>query len=1171
MLRAADGDTPCSMRFASLQGTPSLPEKAARRHRMRFCARRHSCTVLSMTLKTRTLPLFAGLCGLLCGHESLAARPWPTAGSGACLVQDGQPRAQIVIAQAPPRTTQLAAQELQTCLEKISGAKLPIVTEPTTSFPVRIFVGASPWTEKLNLPTDALKYGAYRIVAGDDWMALIGDDTDFTPIEPWPRNNGDWASGKIQAAWDKITGAQWGNPMPGLYKHYLGRASVFGKPKNEPADKSSDLPVWGFDERGSFNAVCGFLASLGARWYLPGELGEVLPSLKTIPLPKIDETVHPDFAVRRVNIRFATHGRDTALWAMHLGLRDPFNIQVAHGMTTMTDRREIMEAHPDWFALYGGKRATDLEQKNNQLCYSNEELFRETVRYVRTLFDHYHLDVVSIMPPDGYTAICQCPLCQGKDTPERDDRGRLSDYVWDFVNRVAREVGKTHPNKKVMNCAYGVYTLPPLKIAKLEPNVQVCIVGGRRPVNNKHEQQEETRKLREAWVAKTDNPLMIFENYPFTDRGFYLPAFTPHAMGASINATKGLSMGEDIWLSGNFNKVGLGFNHFQIYFTERMWWGGKTQDVDALFDEYCRLCYGPAAKQMKAFFEYSEANWQEMEKDKAKVDRALDLFAAAKQKASPESVYARRIALVDDFLKDLRSKSELLGQKRGPVPSLRLARDAAGIVIDGNLDDPFWRECLVQGVGNLRELETGRQPTFGTTFKAAWGKDGQLYLAIRCEDRPGEPLNIGTTRRGDPALWYGDAIEVLLETESHSYYQIAVNPAGAVCHIDRGAPRASWSNWDSQAEVATRVTNGYWTVEMRIPVTRDENDPLHKVIGRKPTSSLPWHFNLCRQRVRDHGTEASAFSPTGKESFHVPMKFAQLFEGRSHVFGHDPTVTDYLVARRKAVELAMRDGKRQEAMTALIALADGTVTDLQKSDALEQAATYARLLKQTDLADQLAARIPLPAVARTVRMQNLLAARKPKEVIAQFAGEDIAVWPFWKKGDGYFARGTAWSATGQGQKAEEDLTRALETVTEGLERANILEALGDNREINLHDDARALDAYRQIADMQRLGGSATWFHAVQRTAHLLSKQGKYAEAEAVLGKVKIDALSGTWRGTMLLELAATLHAAGKKEAALAACRKLLDDPTAPQGQRSKAEDIIASLATNIPPAAPAIR
>ncbi|MDZ4360513.1 MAG: isopentenyl transferase family protein, partial [Variovorax sp.] len=29
-------------------------------------------------------------------------------------------------------------------------------------------------------------------------------------------------------------------------------------------------------------------------------------------------------------------------------------------------------------------------------------------------------------PADGYTAICQCKLCEGRDSPERDERGHLS-------------------------------------------------------------------------------------------------------------------------------------------------------------------------------------------------------------------------------------------------------------------------------------------------------------------------------------------------------------------------------------------------------------------------------------------------------------------------------------------------------------------------------------------------------------------------------------------------------------------------------------------------------------------------------------------------------------------------------------------------------------------------
>jgi hypothetical protein len=958
------------------------------------------------------------------------------------LVKDGQPRSEIIIAENPQRAVRLAAHDLQTYVEKISGAKLPIATQPTSGVPVQVYVGRSAHTDKLKITAEGLKHGAYRIVSGNTWLVLIGDDTDFTPIEPWAKNSTERGeNGKVQGEWDKITGALWGVPNGSVYKDRITLSGEIGRP-DAAVGKIEPWQAWGADERGSFNAVAGFLHRLGVRWYLPGELGEIVPTLKSLTLPKIDETVRPDFAIRSFNFRFATAGLETSLWAMRLGTRGAVDVQLAHGMASMTGREAIFAAHPEWFALYGGKRQYQPGYTKNQLCYSNEELFQETVRYVRALFDHYKLEAVSIMPPDGYTSICQCKLCEGKDSPERDSSGLLSDHIWDFVNRVAKEVGKTHPNKKVANCSYGSYALPPLKIAKLEPNVLVGLVGGRSPRYNKPEQQAEVRQRREAWAAKTDNPILVFENYPFTDRGWYLPVFTPHSLGESVNATKGISQGDDISLTirPDFAKVGAGLNHFLIYFTARSYWGGKGLDVDAMFREYCRLFYGPAEQEMHTFFTYCEANWQEMEKDKSKVDTALAHFAAAQAKADPTSVYGRRIALIDDFLKDLRSKSTQLGRQRGPVPNFRLARDAAGIVIDGKLDDEFWQKYPAPFIGGLRELQTGGKPTFGTTFKAAWGKDGSLYLAIRCEERRGEKLNVTATKKDDAALWYGDAVEVLLETESHSYYQIAVSPSGAIADLDRSASRAAWFSWDSKAEVATQISDDHWTVEIRIPVTQDENDPLHQVIGRRPSTSLPWHFNVCRQRIRADGQEASAYSPTGKANFHEVMKFAHLYEGRSHQFPSAEPDADFLGAMNSAAEFA-RARKRDEALAAYTAAAEGKITDFQKSAALELAAANARALHKNDIAGQLTARIPIEAVKKTAQMQSLLDSNKAAEVIAQFAAEDIAKWPFWKRGDGYFARGRAYFVTKDGKRAEADLTHALEWITDARMRKTAEEDL----------------------------------------------------------------------------------------------------------------------------------
>lgn len=1018
-----------------------------------------------------------------------------TTGAQPFLVESGQPRAEIVISGEPTRMQRVAAHEFRQQIEKISSARLPIVTRPTGKA-VKVYIGSS---EACPVKPDGLKHGAYRIATGADWMALLGDDADFQPLRPFARSNGDIP--RAQAEWEQIVGAPYGMPSPGLYKHRLKLPGDIGKPDGAVTPKTEFLEIWGLDERGSFNAVSAFLYRLGARWYLPGELGEVLPSLKDIELPRIDQTVRPDFRLRQFNFRFGVVGADTALWAMRLGIRNDERLQIAHGMATMTNREAVFARHPDWFAIYGGKRDFRPGDSKCQLCYSNGELFRETLRWARAQLDTFHFETVSIMPPDGYTSICQCEICRGKDSPERNERGLLSDHVWDFVNRVAKEIAKTHPHAKVLNCAYGAYTLPPIEIDKLEPNVQVCIVGGRRPLNiagSKAEGEAAPEALRAAWAKKTDNPLIIFENYPFIDRGWYLPGFAARPLVDGVNATKGTSLGEDIWLTvrQDFDKAGIGFNHFLVYFTARAYWGGQDTNADAMLREYCRLFYGPAGQEMLTFFGYCEDHWKEMEEDKAKTDAALALFEKAKVKADAGGVFGRRLGLIDDFLKGLRMKSQQLGQKRGQVPDVRLVGDAKGVVIDGKLDDDYWRNCPAAATGGLRELQTGRTPTFGTSYKAGW-QGNNLLFAIRCDERPGEKPQTSSTRDDDQAIWHGDAIELEIATETHSYYSIAISPAGHIVDLDRGAPRGQWFGWDAKAQVATHIANDHWTVEISLPVTTDENDPLHQIIGRKPTQSLPWHVNICRQRIREDGQEHSALSPTGSASFHAPMKFAYLHVGRSHRFDADPGVTDFALGFHAATQ--------QRDASAFLALLEGRVTDFQRAAALEQAALHNK--EAADFIDQ----IPIEAVQKTARMRNLLEHGKTPELLRQFAEEEFSKWPFWKRGDGLHLRGRAHFIAKNGDKAESDLSAAVGWIGDLRARESALLALAQNRENNLKDDAKALEAYAVILKGKARFGGADEFSALQGVARIQTRRGQFDDALKTLNRAKPEKLQGVWR------------------------------------------------------------
>ena len=127
------------------------------------------------------------------------------------LVENGEPRAEIVIAREPTRSARLGASELQSYLEKISGARLEIVSEPAKQGSLALFVGESEAARAAGVTVDGLTRDAFRIVSGVNWLALVGKDLDFQPREPWARHHNDWARNR-EAAWEELAGHPWKCP-----------------------------------------------------------------------------------------------------------------------------------------------------------------------------------------------------------------------------------------------------------------------------------------------------------------------------------------------------------------------------------------------------------------------------------------------------------------------------------------------------------------------------------------------------------------------------------------------------------------------------------------------------------------------------------------------------------------------------------------------------------------------------------------------------------------------------------------------------------------------------------------------------------------------------------------------------------------------------------------------
>ena len=797
------------------------------------------------------------------------------------IVTNGRANAEIIIAENPARAAEFGAEELQQYLKKITGARLEIVTVPTDEAKIRIYVGESEHALRTGVTARGLKRDAFKIRSGEDWLALVGNDLEFEPREPWARRHNQWADEK-QADWEKLARKPWMNP--------IGR-SIY-------RDYNKQLDIWNYDHRGSLNAVYTFLRELGVRWYMPGELGEILPHRTSIALPKANRTVVPDWEIRSISRPMISSNEvEDVLWYLRIGANKQYAI-MHHGQRHLTEHSGQRAAHPEYYAMMAnGKR--DNSGKTANACLSSEGFFQEMVSYARLMFDHYDVPMISVMPHDGFNH-CQCDRCRDKVTIERGPSGISSDYVWEFVVRVANELATTHPDRKVFCGAYNAYRLPPLKIKQLPDNVLVQITNGR-PIRELNEEvHQTTAELRKAWQAKTNHPLSVTLNYtPFTNRGAYRPQYWPHVADRGMKATAGQTWREDVWLSSG--KGGLhhpGMAHLNAWIISRLWWDVE-QDVDLLLAEYYKLFYGPAAAEMKAFIEYCEKEYVRLGSDGELASHAIELFDNAKAAAPSNSVYGKRIELVDEFLTTFRSRLKQMSAPRPDgLPEYRLIdmgkdkwRDVRdSLKMDGKLNEEFW--TAYNYPRSLREFRTKAKPKDGTRFMGRWYK-GVLYFGIRCEFDTHEPPVIGSKKDHDPAIWQGEHLELLIETDKHSYYQMVVNPAGAIIDLDRGVTMKQGRayQWSSQAEVAAHLDDDFWSVEIRLPVTTSDEDPLHQIIGSQPFkakaealatgkgTSLPWYFNLFRKRSGKEEVETTAFSPLSEdaESFHEPLRFGKIY------------------------------------------------------------------------------------------------------------------------------------------------------------------------------------------------------------------------------------------------------------------------------------------------------
>ncbi len=620
------------------------------------------------------------------------------------LVEDNIGYAEIIISPTAPNMVEIAANDLQLYIQKMTGVTLPIATTINEAVTYHIYVGQSVYTDALGINDDDCEFDSFKMISGDNYLVLLGNDDIINTPQPYTKR---WSSegATVRAAWDVITGHTWETPYILYLKNY------------NPA-----FDIWEGDGRGSINAVYKFLYNQGVRWYYPGDIGEVVPTKNDILLPTVNTHIRPDFNMRHMFMYNKEFIDETTVasayyikWQLRLGLNsgeDSLGISRGHGINNITSRSETKIAHPEYYAIWGGIRQNGADQKQD-LCSSG--LLAENIDFVKTMFAHYNSPSENVMPADGFIHASESSQeCINKETASRGYEGQISDYVFEYVNNVAKEVYKTYPNKNIATSAYTAYLLPPLYINQFSPNVSVTLSKWRSHLADP-EQKEFYRDLANDWLAKLPSGRIYTYDYYLHNmperQNSSVPYYFPHIISDDLKFLKGKSSGEFIEVSTNLLSANLGWDTFaaqalNVYVTAQLYWDAD-QNIDSLLNEYYTLYYGPASSKMKTLVEYSEANYINAPEDPTILVHLRQLATEAKAIAG-NTIYGQRVDLVLGLINSRYEGSDVIVNScqtlNSPTTTYKLNTDVSSSGTCFNItDDDITLDCQ------------GHTITYGTT------------------------------------------------------------------------------------------------------------------------------------------------------------------------------------------------------------------------------------------------------------------------------------------------------------------------------------------------------------------------------------------------------------------------------------------------------------------------
>ncbi len=749
------------------------------------------------------------------------------------LVRDGKALGVIALMSAEPsRKLQAAVAEMQECIEKTTGARLPMVKDPGAG--PAIVIGDCPAAETVGLLGTKMPIEGFTIKTAPGRVFIVGHDGSIT--------------GSDVAVSE---GTAWG--------------------------------VYEFLER-----------YVGVRWYWPTDRGgrSLIPS-PNLMVPPTWPTDAPVFRMRVIwpDSQNSYNGSGEQLGALHAALRSndawPVELQVHtphwEGVPGFVkDKPEIFQLRSD------GTRNTAM------ICYGNPRTLQTYLEEIARVYDHgekvdftrmgIHGNAITVSPNDMDIA-CSCPDCRKLWDEKAGHYGRPAKIMANFVQKLAVEVKKRWPDKTIVFLPYQNYTQAPDGYTfPGNVEVQICGMPGLAMYKEPSVNAEEQANI-DKWMKISGHKVQNWHYSCWPEDRIKAPYQYPHVIQQFYRANRNKTVGS--FINGTTDHWPR--QHVSLYAWMKVLWNPDF-NVDAAIDAYCCRMYGPAAKTMRELVSLEIDGWEKSRwpggilSPKAvytysypaqTVQRMQALLEQARKEAGGNTEVLAHIDYFatpyPDFIREYESVVEGKG-----VHSIVVQKVGENPVMDGKLDDAVWQKAapvLLMGFGDSKEATA----LYPTEVRAVWTLDGITFGFRMAEPSPATLVR-DIKGRDDSLAWWNDNVELFLDVSGDRLgdnYQFIINPNGALFDAHNGDV-----SWNSQGvKTASALGADSWTLEVYIPYATFPN-------LRKPSTGVEWFGQLTRHRLSDaktntnHPPEYQRLNtkfggPSNNQADFAPIKFVE--------------------------------------------------------------------------------------------------------------------------------------------------------------------------------------------------------------------------------------------------------------------------------------------------------